>query len=369
MSLILGDIRHAYGPKTVLQNINLEVQPGEVVCLLGPSGCGKTTLLRLIAGLEELQHGRILIDDQVIADQHRQMLPERRGTGFLFQDFALFPHLTVLENTMFGLTAVASKETRRQKALQALEQVNMRDFATVYPHELSGGQQQRVALARALAPSPRIILLDEPFSSLDARLRVQIRDQTLHVLKSSGVATVMVTHDPEEAMFMGDRIVLMHQGRIVQTGTPVELYSKPVNAFVTTFFSDVNVIRGMVQGGQVATPLGRVASAGFQDGAEVEIMFRPETVQIFEADTTPPASSVPGEVLATRLLPGATLVHLRIASHAHGTQEKPGHTPDNAGEGIHLHARVPCLFPMPEGARVQVHVPMDQVYVFPAESS
>ena len=381
MSLILDDIRHAYGPKIVLRNINLEVQPGEVVCLLGPSGCGKTTLLRLIAGLEELQHGRILIDDHVIADQHRQMLPERRGTGFLFQDFALFPHLTVLENTLFGLTAAASKDARRQKAFQALEQVNMQDFAAVYPHELSGGQQQRVALARALAPGPRIILLDEPFSSLDARLRVQIRDQTLHVLKSSGVATVMVTHDPEEAMFMGDRIVLMHQGRIVQTGSPVELYSKPVNAFVTTFFSDVNVIRGMVRGGQVATPLGRINSAGFQDGAEVEIMFRPEAVQIFRADETPPISTVPGEVLATRLLPGATLVHLRIEPHASKAPAVPPEAPDNAlgnalgnavgnaREDIHLHARVPYLFPMPEGAHVHVHVLMDQVYVFPAESS
>ena len=364
MSLQIESIRHKFGAKTVLQDISLQVESGEVVCLLGPSGCGKTTLLRLIAGLEELQHGRILIDDQVIADQRRQMLPERRGTGFLFQDFALFPHLTVLENTMFGLAAVTSKDDRRRKALQALEQVNMQDFAAVYPHELSGGQQQRVALARALAPNPRIILLDEPFSSLDARLRVQIRDQTLHVLKSSGVATVMVTHDPEEAMFMGDRIVLMHQGRIVQTGTPVELYSKPVNAFVTTFFSDVNVINGVVRNGHVPTPLGRVPSAGFPDGAEIEIMFRPEAVQVFKDDPGRPLPGVPGEVLATRLLPGATLVHLRVAAHTPGDP-----TPVDASKSIHLHARVPCIFPMPEGAGVHIHVPMNQVYVFPAESS
>ena len=385
MSLQIETIRHKFGTKAVLQDISLQVESGEVVCLLGPSGCGKTTLLRLIAGLEELQHGRILIDGQIIAEPRRQMPPERRGTGFLFQDFALFPHLTVLENTMFGLANITAKAQRRGIAMQALEQVNMRDFAAVYPHELSGGQQQRVALARALAPSPRIILLDEPFSSLDARLRVQIRDQTLHVLKSSGVATVMVTHDPEEAMFMGDRIVLMHQGRIVQTGTPVELYSRPVNAFVTTFFSDVNAIPGTVEAGMVRTIFGAVKADGLPDGSAVELMFRPEAVQVCNGGDTPlsrgyPASAEPGavadectasnasdgngddapgnpveaDVLATRLLPGATLVHLKVPDNGHAEPRD-----------LHLHARVPWILPMQEGTKVLVRVPRDQIYVFP----
>lgn len=360
MSLILDDIRHAYGPKTVLRNINLKVQAGEVVCLLGPSGCGKTTLLRLIAGLEELQHGRILIDDQVIADQHRQVLPERRGTGFLFQDFALFPHLTVLENTMFGLTAIASKDARRQKALQALEQVDMQDFVAVYPHELSGGQQQRVALARALAPNPRIILLDEPFSSLDARLRGDIRDQTLHVLKSSGVTTVMVTHDPEEAMFMGDRIVLMHQGDIVQSGTPVELYIHPVNAFVATFFSDVNTIQGRVAPpGLIRTIFGDVPARDLPEGVKVDLMFRPDAIQIrHEARNNVQANQdAVATVLTTRLLPGAMLVHLRLTPHG------------SSGASLHLHARVPRIFPLTEGTHVRVHVSTEDIFIFPAEDA
>ncbi|GAB6057582.1 ABC transporter ATP-binding protein [Desulfonatronum parangueonense] len=354
MSLKIEDIRHAYNGKAVLRNINLEVHAGEVVCLLGPSGCGKTTLLRLIAGLEELQSGRIMVQERVFADNNRQLPPEKRGIGFLFQDFALFPHLTVLENTMFGLSSVKAKNQRRSRALDALRQVDMQDYDNAYPHELSGGQQQRVALARALAPNPGIMLLDEPFSSLDARLRVQIRDQTLHVLKSSGVATVMVTHDPEEAMFMGDRIVLMHQGRIIQSGTPVELYSNPGNAFVTTFFSDVNVIKGAVHDGRVRTALGLLSAGEMEEGGQAEIMFRPEAVQVFQDDPQRPDSCT-AQVMATRLLPGATLVHLRLTSCS----------TDNGA--LHLHARVPRVFPMPEGAQVFLHVPRDQFHVFPAD--
>lgn len=356
MSLIIEQIRHAYGPLTVLDSIYLHVQPGEVVCLLGPSGCGKTSLLRLIAGLEILQHGRILINGRVVAEQRHQLAPEQRGIGFLFQDFALFPHLNVLENTLFGLGATQDKAARLQQATAALKRVNMADFAHVYPHELSGGQQQRVALARALAPKPGIILLDEPFSSLDARLRVQIRDQTLHVLKSSGVATVMVTHDPEEAMFMADRIVLMNRGRIVQTGSPVDLYSRPENAFVATFFSDVNSVTGIVHKGQVHTVLGDIAAHDLPEDSKVTIMFRPESIFI-DTDPKSPESAVPATVLTTRLLPGTTLVHLRLAPN-----------PVN-GEPLHLHARVPGVFTAMEGSRVFLRVPAHLFYIFADDSA
>lgn len=352
MSLAIENIEHHFGSKTVLHSISLEVNPGEVLCLLGPSGCGKTTLLRLIAGLEETQSGRILLDGRVLADGRRQVLPEQRGIGFVFQDLALFPHLTVLENTMFGLSGIKDRSVRRAKALAALGRVNMQDHAGVYPHELSGGQQQRVALARALAPDPRVMLLDEPFSSLDARLRVQIRDQTLHVLKESGVATVMVTHDPEEAMFMGDRIVLLREGRVMQTGTPVELYSRPSSPFVATFFSEVNTLRGTVCDGHVETALGRIEVGSLQDGARVTLMFRPDAVAV-STPCTPlgGAFGVPAKVLATRLLPGATLVHLQV----------PG---GSEGDDLHLHARVPCVSALPEGETVTLNVPGQFMHVF-----
>jgi iron(III) transport system ATP-binding protein len=194
--LRLSGICHAFADRRVLEAVDLEVAPAEIVCLLGASGCGKTTLLRVIAGLEPLQAGRILLEGRLIAEAGTQLLPEERGIGFLFQDFALFPHLTVLENAMFGLGAIRDRRERSETAECALLRVGLRDHLRAYPHQLSGGQQQRAALARALAPSPSIMLLDEPFSSLDARLRGQVRDETLHVLKSTGVATVMVTHDP-----------------------------------------------------------------------------------------------------------------------------------------------------------------------------
>ena len=352
MSLTIEGIHHAYGARAVLEDIDLKVQPGEVVCLLGPSGCGKTTLLRLVAGLEELQKGRIFIGEEMIADPRRQMLPEQRGTGFLFQDFALFPHLTVLENTMFGLSTVRDKMERRRQALNALESVGMKESAPVYPHELSGGQQQRVALARALAPKPRIILLDEPFSSLDARLRVQIRDQTLHVLKSSGVATVMVTHDPEEAMFMGDRIALMHEGRIVQSGSPTELYAFPVSAFAATFFSDVNRLEGVVREGSIRTIFGPVPAGNFEEGRRVLVMFRPEAVSLTPEPSDRTEKSVPAEIETTRLLLGSTLVHLSLTS------------PDPEVLDAHGHARAPGLLERSEGDDIFVSLDHSKTFVF-----
>ncbi|MEX0871467.1 MAG: ABC transporter ATP-binding protein, partial [Aquisalimonadaceae bacterium] len=200
--LRMEGISHRFASVTAVDAIDLDVHPHEVVCLLGPSGCGKTTLLRIAAGLEPLQQGQVSIGGKPVATPAtRGIPPEQRNVGLVFQDSALFPHLTVLENVAFGLHRLHASQ-RRGIAMGLLEQLNMHAFGDSYPHMLSGGQQQRVALARALAPEPRLMLLDEPFSSLDARLRDQIRDDTLHVLKRSGTGTLLVTHDPEEAMFM-----------------------------------------------------------------------------------------------------------------------------------------------------------------------
>ncbi|MEQ9575581.1 MAG: ABC transporter ATP-binding protein [Rhodospirillales bacterium] len=234
------NVSHAFGDNTVVSGVSVFVNPGELVCLLGPSGCGKTTLLRLAAGLETLQVGRITIGEDTVADGHggAQMPPEKRNVGLMFQDFALFPHLTVYENIVFGL---ADKDrTRRDWARGTLATMGLGDYADTFPHTLSGGQQQRVALLRALAPAPRVLLLDEPFSGLDVNRRAQIRQDTFHILSRSGIATLMVTHDPEEAMFMADRILVMQHGRIVQSGTPVEIYFHPQTVFVAELFGPVN---------------------------------------------------------------------------------------------------------------------------------
>jgi len=229
--LAFDDVSHAFGPLKAVDGMTLEVERGELVCLLGPSGCGKTTALRVAAGLEHLQQGRVRVNGRTVAEPGRELAPEARGVGLVFQDFALFPHLSVRDNVAFGLRGLDAAE-RRRRVDRVLAQVDMVEQSGSWPHTLSGGQQQRIALARALAPRPRVMLLDEPFSGLDSSLRNLIRDQTLHVLKESGAATLMVTHDPEEAMFMADRIALMRGGRLVQVGRPTELYFSPADAFV-----------------------------------------------------------------------------------------------------------------------------------------
>lgn len=353
MTLDLQNITHFFGRTKVLDNISLKVLSGEVVCLLGPSGCGKTTLLRIIAGLESLQQGQISIENNVVAGNGQELPPETRGVGFLFQDFALFPHLDVLGNAQFGLGHVRDKSKRRDMAVDALKKVGMDGYLSVCPHQLSGGQQQRIALARALAPRPRIILLDEPFSSLDTRLRSQIRDDTLHVLKKSGVATVMVTHDPEEAMFMGDSIVLMHQGGIVQQGDPEQLYYHPASAFVATFFSEVNQVQARVENKQARSILGAFPAPGFEEKDIVQVMFRPEAVLINPDQNNP--NIVQAVVETSRVLPGFTLVHLRLDS---GRQDEAG---------LHIHASVPGLFRPANGQTLPMALDPKQVFIFPRD--
>ena len=234
----------------------LAIAPGEVHCLVGPSGCGKTTTLRLIAGLENLQAGRISLNGRLLAEPGADLPPERRRVGLMFQDFALFPHLRVGENVAFGLSGL-DRRGRERRVAELLAAVNMSAYAQAYPHTLSGGEQQRVALARALAPEPELMLLDEAFSALDTSLRAQVREETLALLRDAGTPTLLVTHDAEEAIRVGDRIHAMLAGRIVQSGTPAELYAAPINGFVAGFFGPVNRFRGRVSRGEVETPLGR----------------------------------------------------------------------------------------------------------------
>ncbi|MCG8357425.1 MAG: ABC transporter ATP-binding protein, partial [Kiloniellales bacterium] len=320
-------------------------------CLLGPSGCGKTTVLRIAAGLEPVQQGQVTLDGRVVADPRLAVPIEERGIGMVFQDYALFPHLSVADNVAFGLRRL-SGEARRARVKEVLGQVGMADSAAAYPHTLSGGQQQRVALARALAPRPRVMLLDEPFSGLDTRLRDQVRDQTLHVLKECGAATLMVTHDPEEAMFMADRVALMRGGRLVQVGRPTELYCAPADAFVASFFGEINQFAGTIAHGRVATPFGDLAAHGLPDGTAVEILIRPEALRL---TAMTPAMAV-GEggaarVMAARMLGRSSLVHLSV---------------DGAkGEALHLHARVPGRYLPKQDEVLAVHLDHSQTFVFP----
>src|SRR6185295_5733713 len=234
-ALVVEGVTHRFGPTLALDGVSLTVPKGEILCLVGPSGCGKSTLLRVAAGLETLPAGKVAIEGRAVAEAGRpEVPPEARNIGFLFQDFALFPHLSVLDIAAFGLHRLAPGE-RRRRALAALKRVGMEELAGAFPHMLSGGQQQRVALARAMAPAPRLFLLDEPFSGIDARLRRRLLEDTWRVLKDSGAASVVVTHDPEEAMLLGDRVAVMRAGRILQIGTPDTVYRQPESVFVAEF--------------------------------------------------------------------------------------------------------------------------------------
>lgn len=349
-SLSLDNISHHYGPKRALNDVSLSVAPGEIVCLVGPSGCGKSTLLRLAAGLENIQQGSVSIAGQTIARPGASLPPERRGIGLVFQDYALFPHLNVLDNVRFGLNRLPAAE-RDERALAALEQVGMAGFTRSFPHALSGGQQQRVALARAMAPRPAVLLLDEPFSGLDTRLRETVRDETLHVLKRSGAATMIVTHDPEEAMFLADRIALLRDGHLVQVGSPTALYTKPADAFAASFFGEVNQLAGTVRHGRVDTPVGCLTVTHLPEGAEADVLIRPEALRLSlaaDGDVT----GVPNlaRVEASRLLGRTSLVHLCVT--------------DRDGVPHHLHARAPGHFLPEDGSHVCVALEPRQAFVF-----
>jgi iron(III) transport system ATP-binding protein len=305
--LSFENITHSYHGKETISGLSLTVEPGEVLCLLGPSGSGKTTLLRIAAGIEAQTSGRILLNDQEIAGPNVFLPPEKRGIGLMFQDFALFPHMTILDNVRFGLTALESDAARRE-AMHALGRVGLTHYADKYPHVLSGGEQQRVALARALAPRPAVILMDEPFSGLDSRLKDSVRADTLAILREARATAIVVTHDAEEAMRMSDRIALLRGGKLVQIGSSDDLYRRPVDIFATSFFSEVNLFEGVVANGAVDTPLGRFSTNGIADGKAVDVAIRLQGVRL-EAS----GEGVPARIIARRFLGVVDLFTFAVA--------------------------------------------------------
>ncbi len=305
--LAFENVSHAYDQALAVDQVDLQIEPAEIVCLLGPSGCGKTTLLKLAAGLEVPAAGRVLIDGLEVSGPARFVPPEKRGVGLMFQDFALFPHLNILSNVKFGLSGLP-REVAETEARKALRRVGLESYADLYPHALSGGEQQRVALARAVAPRPSVLLMDEPFSGLDSRLRDDVRDETLAVLRETRATCIIVTHDPEEAMRMADRIVLMRAGRVVQTGSAADLYHSPTDLAAARFFSELNEVPGVVQGNLVSTPLGAFGRQGVVDGESVTVCVRPHGVRIAPAG----GGSVPGRLMSRRFLGEVELVEIAV---------------------------------------------------------
>jgi iron(III) transport system ATP-binding protein len=278
VSVRLEGVEKSFGETRAVAGVDLELGGGELVAVLGPSGCGKTTLLRLIAGFEAPDAGRITVGGEVVAGEGRAVAPERRRIGMVFQDYALFPHLRVEANVAFGLARRAADE-RRELTRRALQLVGLAGNAGRYPHELSGGERQRVALARALAPQPDVVLLDEPFSSLDATLRADLRREVERILRDAEATALLVTHDQEEALSLADRVAVMRDGRIQQDGTPEEVYGRPTDRWVTRFLGDAEVLPGTAANGAVDCELGRFPIPAEIEG-EVDVVIRPESVAL-----------------------------------------------------------------------------------------
>jgi len=327
----LLEVRHAYGDHVVVDGLSLSLAKGSIGCLLGPSGCGKTTVLRCIAGFERIQGGEIRMHGIPVSTATMHVPTEKRRVGIVFQDYALFPHLTVQANVAFGLHRLPSPE-RRQRVSQMLEVTGLRSLAGRYPHELSGGQQQRVAIARALAPQPELLLLDEPFSNLDVDLRERLSLEVRDILKAQGSTAIMVTHDQHEAFAMADEIGIMADGRIQQWDSAYNIYHRPCNRFVADFVGQGVFLQGRVNGGgKVEIELGvldgevqltALASGDKTPGLGLEVLLRPDDV--VHDDSSPTKAQVlhkafrGAEILYTlRLASGARVLSLVPSHHNH----------------------------------------------------
>jgi iron(III) transport system ATP-binding protein len=334
--------RYAADRPPAVDGLSLEVTQGEILALLGPSGCGKTTTLRLIAGFEAPDAGTVSIRGEVVAGGGRDVPPEERGVGIVFQDYALFPHLTVADNVRFGLHRL-DRGARDKRAGEILELVGLAGFAARYPHELSGGQQQRVAVARALAPAPALMLLDEPFSNLDADLRTQMRDEVEAILRNTGTTAIFVTHDQEEAFILADRVGVLNAGRIEQLATPEEIYHHPASQFVAEFVGAADFLPGLVTTEGIVTELGVFGNVDeLSPGERVEVMIRPDDIGFV------PHRDGAGVLVRRDFRGSEALYCIRLPS------------------GRRVHSSQPSSSMFPTGTRVRAQAHVLHVVTFPA---
>ena len=336
-----------YEDLQVLNQVSFSLQPGEIGCVLGPSGCGKTTVLRAIAGFEAAWRGRILIDNHEVSNSKFSLPPERRNIGMVFQDFALFPHLRVEDNVRFGLRSMERRE-QQARVQEMLAIVGMLAYAQAYPHQLSGGQQQRVALARALAPSPAILLLDEPFSNMDVELREQLAREVRNILKQENRTAVLVTHDQNEAFAMADKICVMNEGGILQQGSGYELYHRPANRFVADFIGQGVIIPATVEDSTtVKTDLGRIRGNSPLEaapGSVVDVLIRPDDVVHDDA-------SDESAIVVEKAFRGADFLYfLRVDSGVEVMCLAPSHHDHKINERIGIRLDVDHLVTFPRSS-------------------
>lgn len=353
--LELKGVIQRYGKQTIVDGVDFQLEAGSIACLLGPSGCGKTTLLRCIAGFEDIAGGEICLHGEIVSSARQRISPEKRHIGMVFQDYALFPHLTVEQNVAFGLGR-KTDEAASLRVRQLLATVGLHGQGDKYPHELSGGQQQRVALARALAPRPELILLDEPFSNLDVGLRERLSVEVREILKREGSTAIMVTHDQHEAFAMADEIGIMYEGRIQQWDVPYNLYHRPANRFVADFIGQGVLVTGTVgDNNSVSMELGTLVSdtpvscsescTTCDDGCSVDILLRPDDIVHDDA------SRVQAEVIHKAFRGADILYTLRLNSGVEVLSLVPSHHNHALGEkiGIRLDADHVIAFKKDDG--------------------
>lgn len=338
LAVEINNLSKQYGDVAAVQNVSISLEAQKILALVGPSGCGKTSVLRLIAGFEKANSGEIKLSGQIVHSSKIYIPPEKRGVGLVFQDYALFPHLTVFENVAFGLKSKNKREIR-EKTNSNINLVGLGTKGNKFPHQLSGGERQRVALARALAPRPLLILLDEPFSNLDADRRLKIREEVRVILRSTHASAIFVTHDQEEALYMGDSLAVMNAGKIEQIGPPEIIFNRPQSRFVAEFMGDTDFLPGVVIKGGIQTELGLFKQkTSAKIGAKIELALRADDIEFY------PLKGANSLILARHFRGGSNFYRLRLPSgyllHANkGHEEKfsPG-TPVsikiNPGHGL-----------------------------------
>ena len=347
MILDVKQLSHSFGEKEALTNLNFSIENNSIISVLGPSGCGKTTLIRLIAGLEQIQKGEIFLEKSLVANKNLNVPPEKRPISYVFQDFALFPHMTVLENVSF---AAGSKSNKKQLIDQVIHLAKVENFLEKYPHSLSGGEQQRVALARSIAVQPKLLLLDEPFSDLDINLKREIIDDTLHLINSLESSAIVVTHNAEEAMFLSDAILVMEKGKLIQIGTPHDIYFKPSNLYVASLFGETNIFQSKVEDNTCLTPLGRIKTSNLSNNQYVDVVVRPEAIKL-NLEKSPLLNPNSGVVVDSKFLGNSAIIHMTVN--------------DEKNNKHHIHSRVMGNFLPPAASSVSVTLDEDHVFIFP----
>ena len=349
LAVRINNLSYSMNEKKILNNINLQLEKEKIACILGPSGCGKTTLLKLIAGLSKVQEGEIFLNENLVSSSNIHLKTEKRKIGFLFQDYALFPHQTVKQNLQF---AIKDKSTSH-RVEEIMDVIKLSNSLEKYPHELSGGEQQRVALARSIIAKPDLLLLDEPFSSLDLNLKEEVRDDTLHLLQKSNISVLLVTHDPFEAMFISNQINIMNKkGEIVQSGSPTDLYNLPNSSYVANFFGETNKFQGVVKDTIVETPVGEFKVENSLESKNVDIFIRPEAVKLSKEQT--PVNGIKGTVMASKLMGTYSFIHLSVLS--------------KNNEVVHVHSHMPPNFLPNQSSAVGIEIDNEQTFIFPSKN-